>query len=161
MPQHRATRIASAALQTQMAQPTATIYQLKVTLRGSKPPIWRRLVVSDQTTLGKLHDILQIAMGWTDSHLHLFSIGGVNYGAPSPDDWEPIQDERRVKLQSVVGAEKAKFRYEYDFGDGWEHEIVVEKMIAPTPTMQVQAVLRACALVHRKISAACGAMHPF
>ena len=65
MPRQRTTAVASIALQAQTAQPTAIIYQLKVTLRGSKPPIWRRLLVSDQTTLGKLHDILQIAMGWT------------------------------------------------------------------------------------------------
>lgn len=147
MPKHRATAVASAALQAQAAQLTGTIYQLKVTLRGSKPLIWRRLLVSDQTTLGKLHDILQIAMGWTDSHLHLFSIGGVNYGVPSPDDWGPVEDERRVNLQRVVQTEKAKFRYEYDFGDSWEHEIVVEKIMASTPEMQIPSCIkgvRAC-----------------
>ena len=84
----------------------------------------------------------RLQWGGQDSHLHLFSIGGVNYGVPSPDDWEPVEDERRVKLQSVVQTEKAKFRYEYDFGDSWEHEIVVEKIIASTPEMQIPSCIK-------------------
>ncbi len=107
------------------------IYQIKVTLRGSKPPIWRRLLVSEAVSLFTLHEIIQIAMGWTDSHMHQFIIAGEYYSTPSPDDLEPVIDERRHRLGHVAPAEKDKFIYEYDFGDSWEHDVVVEKIIPP------------------------------
>lgn len=113
------------------------VYRLKVTLKGSKPPIWRRLEVPGDITLAKLHRILQVAMGWTDSHLHSFNIGGTYYQEPDPD-FSPMfrlsedKDEKRFKLQQVALREKMKFIYEYDFGDGWEHEILVEKILPMT-----------------------------
>ncbi len=77
-----------------------TIYQIKVTLIDSKPPIWRRFLVEDTVTLGKLHDILQIVMGWTNSHLHHFIIDDEFYGMPLDDDFGDIRtkDETRFKL---------------------------------------------------------------
>lgn len=60
-------------------------YQLKITLRGSRPPIWRRFVVPDTITLPELHEVIQIVMGWTDSHLHEFVVGRVSYGVPDPE----------------------------------------------------------------------------
>ena len=105
------------------------IYQLKVTLKGSKPPIWRRLLVSEDTTLYDLHRIIQVAMGWTNSHLHQFIKGDEYYGTPSEDDWQPVKDEMLYKLREVLAGEKDKMIYEYDFGDSWEHEIVVEKVM--------------------------------
>ncbi len=110
---------------------TALVYQLKVKLRDSKPPIWRRLVVPGSITLYQLHQIIQIAMGWTDSHLHQFIIAGEYFGIPSPEDWQPAMDERRCRLNQIAPSEKVKFIYEYDFGDSWEHEILVEKIQAP------------------------------
>jgi len=109
------------------------IYQLKVTLRESKPPIWRRLQIGSDVRLGELHDIFQIAMGWTDSHLHQFIVGGVFYGVSDPDWDMDVEDERKVRLDQIASAEKEKFFYEYDFGDGWEHEVLVEKILAPEP----------------------------
>jgi hypothetical protein len=108
---------------------TNPVYQLKVTLRDSKPPIWRKLLVLDSTTLYKLHQIIQVAMGWTDSHLHQFIIENKRYSIPSPEDWEPVIDERRTHLNQVIPSEKFKFVYVYDFGDSWEHEILVEKIL--------------------------------
>ncbi len=105
------------------------IYQLKVTLKGTRPPIWRRLQVPSDVTLAKLHRVIQVSMGWYNSHLHQFTINGVYYGVPSPDDWQPIVDERRYRLSAVVPQAKTKFLYEYDFGDGWDHEILVEKIL--------------------------------
>ena len=64
---------------------SSSFYQLKITLRESKPPIWRRIQVKSNTTLTKLHDLFQIVMGWTDSHLHQFIIHGTEYGVPHPD----------------------------------------------------------------------------
>jgi hypothetical protein len=98
------------------------VYQIKITLRDSKPPIWRRLLVPDSINLYKLHQVIQIAMGWTDSHLHQFIIQGKYYGIPSPEDWTPVIDERRFHLNKIAPSEGNKFIYEYDFGDSWEVE---------------------------------------
>jgi len=109
------------------------IYRIKVTLNGSKPPIWRRLEVSDQITLAKLHIILQVAMGWTDSHLHQFIIGKTYYGEPDHEfGFSRTLSEKKVKLSHLPLKEKSKFIYEYDFGDGWEHVILIEKILPVT-----------------------------
>ena len=86
-------------------------------------------------TLAKLHDVLQAAFGWHDGHLHQFVIGGTEYGVPDPDnDWgEPVRSERRVRLDAVLGRGVKRFRYDYDFGDGWEHDILVEKRLRGAP----------------------------
>ena len=107
------------------------VYQLKVILKGSNPPIWRRIHVRGDISLGRLHDVLQIVMGWTDTHLHQFIIGRSHYGVPDPDDLMEVKNERRYKLMQIAPREKMKFLYEYDFGDGWEHEILVEKILHP------------------------------
>lgn len=106
-----------------------SIYQLKVTLRDSKPPIWRRIQVKSNTTLENLHDVLQTVFGWTDLHLHQFVIDQAYYGVPHPDFGFEVKNERRVKLGEVALSEKNKFIYEYDFGDGWEHEILIERIL--------------------------------
>ena len=107
------------------------IYQLKVTLRGIRPPIWRRLQVSSDTTLYKLHQIIQIAMGWENYHLYEFESGETRFGEPDPDWGMDIKSSRRAKLSQVVKGEKTKFSYTYDMGDNWEHEVVVEKILMP------------------------------
>ena len=125
----------------------SSVYQLKVTLKGSKPPIWRRIQVRGSTTLARLHDILQIVMGWTDSHLHQFIIDGEYYGVPDPDWDREVKNERRVKLEQVVSDVKQRLVYEYDFGDSWEHEILVEKLLTPEPGTRYPVCLtgkRAC-----------------
>ncbi|NNJ11666.1 plasmid pRiA4b ORF-3 family protein [Chloroflexales bacterium ZM16-3] len=108
------------------------IYQLKITLKDSKPPIWRRVEVPDDSTLATLHAIIQAAMGWTDSHLHMFSIGRTTYGVPDPDyDDEDVRDERRVKLNQLLTEPKQKLSYEYDFGDSWTHVVLLEQVREP------------------------------
>ncbi len=109
------------------------VYQLKITLKDSKPPIWRRVEVADDITLARLHHIIQAAMGWTDSHMHMFSLGRVSYGVPDPGYVEDVHDERRVKLNQVLTAPKQQLSYEYDFGDSWTHEVLLEKVLAPEP----------------------------
>ena len=108
------------------------VYQFKITLKGVKPAIWRRIQVKD-CTLDKLHEHIQTAMGWTNSHLHQFDIGGVRYGDPELiyegwEDEEPPVNSLRTKVSKIVPADGKRFRfdYEYDFGDGWEHEILFE-----------------------------------
>ena len=109
-----------------------SIYQFKITLKGIRPPIWRRVQVHSDATLGHLHWVAQLAMGWMNAHLHSFLIQGVEYGKPMPElgfgDME-MQDEESVKLSTVIPGEKFKFLYLYDFGDGWEHDILVEKVL--------------------------------
>ena len=116
-----------------MAAKSDSIYQLKITLKDSKPPIWRRVLVPGSFSLGKLHRVIQIAMGWTDSHLHMFDINRTFYGVPSPDDWEPVKNETRFRIDKVAPPEKGKFVYEYDFGDNWIHTVAVEKILPPAP----------------------------
>jgi len=102
-------------------------FLLKVTLRGVRPPIWRRIRVAGDPTLRELHHVLQIALGWTDSHLHEFEIGGRRYGMPDPleDIGEPPLDEQNFRLDELLQKGTAA-EYLYDFGDGWRHDIVVE-----------------------------------
>ncbi|MBI3756884.1 MAG: plasmid pRiA4b ORF-3 family protein [Deltaproteobacteria bacterium] len=112
----------------------AQVYQLKITLRHSKPPIWRRLLVPSDMNLAKLHHVIQEVMGWTDSHLHQFKIGNIYYGTTYPDDFGGMpetRDERKARLNMLVSRLKAKFIYEYDFGDSWEHDVVLEKILPP------------------------------
>lgn len=123
------------------------IYQLKVTLMESKPPIWRRLLVPSSISLPKFHDVLQIAMGWTDSHLHQFVVGGRLYGKPDPDFESDTIDERHVRLDRSLKKEKDSILYQYDFGDGWEHKIELEKLLPFDPGTTLPACVkgkRAC-----------------
>lgn len=124
------------------------IYQLKITLVDAKPPIWRRVQVSSDITLAKLHKIIQAAMGWYDCHLHEFEIHGQAYGQPMPElDFADIKSDRTLRLNQFVTGEKFKFPYLYDMGDGWEHRILVEKVLPPDPEVRYPICIkgkRAC-----------------
>ena len=131
----------------------AASYQLKVVLSGAKPSIWRRLQVPGNANLGWLHAVLQVAMGWTNSHLHHFLTRDARYSDPRFDqdmdfDVKPNRDETRATLAQIAPAEGARLRYEYDFGDSWEHKITVEKILPPDPATATSAVClegaRAC-----------------
>jgi hypothetical protein len=110
----------------------SVVYQLKVTLRDTKPPVWRRVQVAD-CTLGRLHDVIQTCMGWTNSHLNAFEVGGEQYGEPDPDDVMEMEDERKLKLSHAVARGYKKFAYTYDFGDNWDHTVEVEKTLDAEP----------------------------
>jgi len=110
------------------------LYQLKITLRDCKPPIWRRIVVRADMKLDRLHRVIQTAMGWSDCHLHQFVAGRVFYGIPDPefDDLsDEMLNEKRYTVADLAPMAKKRFIYEYDFGDNWEHEVVVEKVLPP------------------------------
>jgi hypothetical protein len=121
------------------------IYQMKVTLLGTDPPIWRRLLVPAELTLEQLHHVLQRAMGWEDCHMHDFRIGQQRFGKPDPMEQAfggpRTASERTARLFSVLGRVGAKAVYTYDFGDGWQHQIVVEKRLAPEPERAYPACL--------------------
>jgi len=109
----------------------AQVYQIKVTLNSIRPPIWRRILVPDTMTLLDLHDVIQVVFGWYDSHLHEFTIYNVSYGDPANDEFGEfdIKDEAKFKLRKFNLAEGARFTYLYDFGDSWEHTLVIEKIL--------------------------------
>ena len=107
------------------------IYQLKVVLNGVKPPIWRRILVPGDIELGSLHLVLQLVMGWTNSHLHQFISGRTFYGIKD-DEFSfglEVKDENKYTLNELLGSEKETIVYEYDFGDSWEHKIILEKIL--------------------------------
>lgn len=90
-------------------------------------------MVPSDATLQSLHYLLQIVMGWNNSHLHMFTVKGKQYGEPDPISPSPLADERKVKLSQVAPSVGAKLTYEYDFGDSWQHTIAVEKISAEDP----------------------------
>lgn len=118
-----------------VTQPAGSLAQLRVQLKHLQPAIWRRLIVSTTMTLAQLHRVLQIAMGWTDSHLHEFTIAGRRYAIADPNWLElgPTLDERRIRLASLPQSALRRFTYLYDFGDHWEHEVRLEKVLAAAP----------------------------
>jgi Plasmid pRiA4b ORF-3-like protein len=111
--------------------PAAPIYQIKVGLRGAKPPIWRRLEVHADTSLADLHDIIQVAFGWEDCHMHVFETA---YGPFGVADRElGHRAEGPVTLEQVASGSGDRLQYVYDFGDNWAHDIVVEKVLDRQP----------------------------
>lgn len=117
-----------------MTKASTTIYQLKITLADIRPPIWRRVEVKD-CTLEKLHQIIQVAMGWGSYHMWSFTLGDEEYGPPEMGD-EPfgmtdMEDSSNIKLSQIVAQGYKKFTYLYDFGDGWQHQIQIEKTLSP------------------------------
>jgi hypothetical protein len=132
-----------------MSNQSNPIYQIKVTLDGTHPPIWRRIQVPGNTSLLKLHDILQIVMGWEDYHLHMFSIEGSTYGNPADDEYGDLGtvDEARFKLNQMIYRDGQRLSYEYDFGDSWDHTLLVEKILPPQEGVRYPQCLkgkRAC-----------------
>ena len=120
------------------ASASGPLYQLKITLVWSQPQIWRRVLVRGNMTLDLLHHVIQLAMGWTDSHMHQFMAGTKSartyYCNTDPEfgnrDGGKL-DESRYTVADIAPAARSKFFYEYDFGDGWEHEVAAEKILPP------------------------------
>lgn len=134
------------------AKKTRFIFQLKVTLSDAKPPIWRRILVPADITLGRLHEVLQLVMGWTDSHLHQFVARGEVYGVPDEEEEDSLlgcstKDENRAIVSDLLWLEKDFLIYEYDFGDGWEHKVTLEKRLPYDLSLPLPSCLkgkRAC-----------------
>jgi len=137
--------IEQATMATKKSASHQTVYQLKITLKDIRPPIWRRVQVLSSTTLQQLHLIVQEVMGWDNYHMHFFSIAGIDYGQSQPEF--NVRSTDTVKLSQVVKGEKSKFSYTYDFGDSWEHEILVEKELPSSPNTNYPVCItgkRAC-----------------
>jgi hypothetical protein len=145
-------RAATAQVPGRKSKPTDAVYQFKITLLGAKPAIWRRIQVQD-CTLDKLHEHIQAAMGWTNSHLHQFEIKGKRYSDPEllDDGFEDSEcgDSTRTNLSQILPKSGKRFActYEYDFGDGWQHEVLFEGSPPVDPKSKYPACLegeRAC-----------------
>ncbi|MFP4248140.1 MAG: plasmid pRiA4b ORF-3 family protein [Armatimonadota bacterium] len=117
-------------------KPEEKAYQLKITLLGLDPPIWRRVQVTGDTTLGDMHQIIQAVMDWEDCHLHEFDVRGDRFSDGRfglGDMFGDVGDEDEVYLADLNIRKGSKFKYTYDFGDDWEHLIEVEATIDRDP----------------------------
>ena len=128
-----------------------SVFELEISLCYVKPRVWRRFAVPYNIRLSKLHDVIQVVFGWTDSHLHAFvASDGTRYSRPDPymDDFGDEElDENKAKLIDLVTGEKHSFKYEYDYGDGWIHTVKVTKTYAPLKGVKYPVCLagkRAC-----------------
>lgn len=108
----------------------ASVFQLHVELEDVEPPVWRRVLVPSNVTLAALHATLNEVMGWTDSHLHQFRLRDRLFGDVTMPDAEELafEDERKVQLADLVGLGNT-IAYEYDFGEGWVHQVKIEKLL--------------------------------
>jgi len=123
------------------------VLEIEVTLRHVQPRVWRRIRVRGGTTLGELHHVIQAAMGWDEEHLHKFVAGDRSYG-PRDMSREPIgENENRITVSDALPRRRSRILYEYDFGDGWEHDIVLEDVLPEAGTERTPMVIdgaRAC-----------------
>ena len=109
-------------------------FQLKITLTGTKPLVWRRVIVDSDLLLEDMHSVIQSVMPWTDSHLHQFEQNYALYVSAEEvelDDFDLI-DYSEIKLSDLIASEKDNLIYKYDFGDNWRHKIVIEKILPST-----------------------------
>ena len=124
-----------------------SVYQLKVSLDGMKPPIWRRILLPAHMNLKDLHRAIQASMGWADYHLHQFVQRGMFFGLPDDEFGMHIEDENEYTISDLLPQEKDKMKYEYDFGDSWEHTVLLEKILPADDTLQLPSCIkgkRAC-----------------
>jgi hypothetical protein len=123
------------------------LYELDVRLQEIEPPIWRTIEIPGAWSLEDVHFAIQVAMGWTNSHLHQFKIGDKHYGMAEVDDTGDLEfeDERKYRLQDLIDS-GGSFVYEYDFGDSWEHDVTVKKVttVARPARGRCVAGARAC-----------------
>jgi Plasmid pRiA4b ORF-3-like protein len=120
----------------------AKALQLKIALLGSQPPIWRRVLVSPDTTLENLHWVIQVVMPWTNSHLHDFADREGKRWTSVNSELEDTEDESTVTIGKLLGKPRAKLLYTYDFGDTWEHAIELEKTIETEPGQSLPTCIK-------------------
>lgn len=118
-------------------------WRLRIELLDVSPTVWRRLVVPSNIQLPMLHDVFQGSLGWTNSHLHQFLINGMCFAEPDPDgmDVAEMVDERRILLAEVLLGSSRTFEYVYDFGDHWQHAVILEDIYtAPVARVPVRCL---------------------
>ena len=107
-----------------------TVHVLRVSLRDVAPKVWRRVVVKSETPLRKLARLLEQSMGWDGYHLHMFDVAGILFGVPD-EDADYVINEKAATVKHVLPRPGTSMRWDYDFGDGWEHDVVVEAIESP------------------------------
>jgi hypothetical protein len=138
MPKKPAAKNRAAKKSTAKKSASTTIYQFQITLLDTKPKIWRRIQIPD-CKLNTLHYHIQAVMGWTNGHLHHFDIKGERHGIPEHLDYDgdgDVVDSKKIMVSDIVpqNGKKIAFRYTYDFGDNWEHEVLFEGLVKPDPS---------------------------
>jgi uncharacterized protein YidB (DUF937 family) len=118
------------------AEARVEVFVLKVTLLGTNPQVWRRILVPLDITLRNLHRTLQTVMGWANSHLHQFVGQGPRLSDSRSRVGSKIANENRTRLGELIGTVGARLLYEYDFGDGWQHELLLEEVLLGGETFQ-------------------------
>jgi len=123
---------------------TKTVYQIQISLKGFKPKIWRKVLIPSDLSLSDLHSVIQAVMGWTNSHLHQFIQYGTFYSEPQQEIWDDMdaEDYTDLRVSDLLHREKDTLVYEYDFGDSWEHQIVLEKVLPKTGDTQLPVCLK-------------------
>lgn len=128
--------------------PAEKLYTFKITLANIEPEIYRYVLIPGNRNLAEVSEIILTAMGWTGYHLHLFEIRGKHYGEPIPDDWDPLEDERKVRLDNLRLRKGSHFVYIYDYGDNWVHDITIVGTQKANPDIEQVPLLlegqRAC-----------------
>lgn len=123
-------------------------YQIRISLDGIAPAIWRRVLVPASVTLRRLHNVIQKSMGWTNSHLHMFEIDGRQLGRPDPEGDLYLEDDSRWRLHEFLIAPGDTLAYEYDFADSWRHTLLLEAIHETSPDapklVRCTAGARAC-----------------
>ncbi|MGH3948956.1 MAG: plasmid pRiA4b ORF-3 family protein [Pseudonocardiaceae bacterium] len=119
---------------------TEAIHQLKITLRSVTPPVWRRIAVRSDLSLGELAPILEGAMGWLGGHLHVFDVDGTWYGTPDPDWGGDELDETEFRVHEVLPTVASKLRWDYHLGDGWETTWWSRRSPRPNPVSTTRFV---------------------
>jgi yecA family protein len=128
------------------AASTSTVHRLKITLDGVRPAVWRRVEIASDAKLPFVSRVLIASMGWNDTHLHAFRCGTIVYGEPDPEFPNGMRNERSVTLAQIAPQVKTRFFFDYDFGDNWEHTVIVEAIDAAgdSNTPRCTAGARAC-----------------
>lgn len=114
---------------------TASWYQLKITLNDVQPEVWRRIVVDSAILLPDFHKVIQTVMGWSNAHFHQFMAYNTIFALPDEDPYLEIRDYRTIPLQELLDEVGGTILYEYDFGDGWTHDIVLEAILTDPPSI--------------------------
>ena len=130
-----------------MVAPKRMMVQINCSLDDIRPPIWRRILVRSNVSLATLNFTIQLAMGWENRHLHRFIAGDKVYGVPHPEYHFRMRSDLRAFLYNIAPEVGDEFKYEYDFGDGWLHTVLVEKIVEPERGVKLQVVIkgaRAC-----------------
>jgi Plasmid pRiA4b ORF-3-like protein len=121
---------------------TMRVYQLKVALRGVDPSVWRRILIPGDATVRTLHETVQVVMGWSNCHLHRFTVHGREYGLTYEGGISFADRPDKVRLSEFHFQPHERFEYVYDFGDRWEHDILVEKILPLEPARAYPVCIR-------------------